>query len=159
MFAVVRVYKYLLSPLHQKRNSWLPSWQTMCPAIKAVLGDRNEAPKTPNSEFYSPFPDSSPAPEREMGGWACCKFFARQGLQRKMPFLRRGDRRLAPVYCIVHAVVAIFLGMLTKRGKRGLNFFTVSRASCIWQNENGFCEAGPNSKYWFHRLNGPFPIC
>ncbi len=25
---------------------------------------------------------------------------------------------------------------------------TVSRASCIWQNENGSCEAGPNSKCW-----------
>jgi hypothetical protein len=24
--------------------------------------------------------------------------------------------------------------------------YTVLRASCIWQNENGFCEAGPNSK-------------
>jgi hypothetical protein len=26
--------------------------------------------------------------------------------------------------------------------------YTVSRASCIWQNENGSCEAGPNSKCW-----------
>jgi hypothetical protein len=26
--------------------------------------------------------------------------------------------------------------------------YTVSRESCIWQNENGSCEAGPNSKYW-----------
>jgi hypothetical protein len=25
---------------------------------------------------------------------------------------------------------------------------TVSRASCIWQNENGSCEAGPNSRCW-----------
>ncbi len=27
--------------------------------------------------------------------------------------------------------------------------YTVSRASCIWQNENGSCEAGPNSKWWW----------
>ncbi len=26
--------------------------------------------------------------------------------------------------------------------------YTVSRANCIWQNENGSCEAGPNSKCW-----------
>ncbi len=26
--------------------------------------------------------------------------------------------------------------------------YTVLRASCIWQNENGSCEAGPNSKCW-----------
>ncbi len=26
--------------------------------------------------------------------------------------------------------------------------YTVSRASCIWQNKNGSCEAGPNSKCW-----------
>jgi hypothetical protein len=26
--------------------------------------------------------------------------------------------------------------------------YTVSRASCIWQNENGSYEAGPNSKCW-----------
>ncbi len=72
MFAVVRACKYLLFPPPSEKDSWLPSFQTMCRAIKAVLGDRNEAPKTPNSEFYSPFPDSSPAPEREMGGWATC---------------------------------------------------------------------------------------
>jgi hypothetical protein len=29
---------------------------------------------------------------------------------------------------------------------------TVLRVSCIWQNENGSCEEGPNSKYW-----GGFP--
>jgi hypothetical protein len=41
----------------------------------------------------------------------------------------------------------------------GLNTYTVSRASCIWQNENGSCEAGPNSKMLvkFHRSNGSFP--
>jgi hypothetical protein len=27
--------------------------------------------------------------------------------------------------------------------------YTVSRASCIWQIENGSCEAGPNSKFWW----------
>jgi hypothetical protein len=25
---------------------------------------------------------------------------------------------------------------------------TQGRVSCIWQNENGSCEEGPNSKYW-----------
>ena len=33
-----------------------------------------------------------------------------------------------------------------------LHSCTVLRASCIWQNENGSCEEGPNSKYW-----GGFP--
>ncbi len=28
------------------------------------------------------------------------------------------------------------------------HMYTVSRASCIWQNENGSWEAGPNSKCW-----------
>ncbi len=28
-------------------------------------------------------------------------------------------------------------------------FYTVLRASCIGQNENGSCEAGPNSKCWW----------
>ncbi len=53
----------------------------------------------------------------------------------------------------------------TERGEHIVNFYeelyknppnmpvnfdncTVSRASCIWQNENGSCEAGPNSKCW-----------
>jgi hypothetical protein len=31
---------------------------------------------------------------------------------------------------------------------RDVSYYTVSRASCIWQNENGSCEEGPNSKYW-----------
>jgi hypothetical protein len=37
---------------------------------------------------------------------------------------------------------------------------TVSRESCIWQNENGSCEAGPKLKLLvkFYRSNGPFPI-
>jgi hypothetical protein len=26
--------------------------------------------------------------------------------------------------------------------------YTVSRANCIWQNENGSWEEGPNSKCW-----------
>ncbi len=37
--------------------------------------------------------------------------------------------------------------------------YTVSRASCIWQNENGSCEAGPKTQnaVKFHRSNGSFP--
>ncbi len=31
---------------------------------------------------------------------------------------------------------------------------TVSRAICIWKNENGSCEAGPNSKYWWSFIAG-----
>jgi hypothetical protein len=95
----------VLPLLHQKRNSWLPSFQTMCRAIKAVLGDRNEAPKTPNSEFYSPFPDSSLPLKGRWEGWSlapCCKFFARQGLQRQFicHFYRRCQSFCASVlYC------------------------------------------------------------
>ncbi len=41
------------------------------------------------------------------------------------------------------------------------NLYTVSRASCIWQNENGSCEAGPYSKCWWNFIspmaNGSFP--
>jgi hypothetical protein len=39
--------------------------------------------------------------------------------------------------------------------------YTVSRASCIWQNENGSYEAGPNSKCWWSLISkmGLFPIC
>jgi hypothetical protein len=33
-------------------------------------------------------------------------------------------------------------------GQKTISRYTVSRANCIWQNENGSCEAGPDSKYW-----------